>query len=305
MKNHFVFAKLSNIDCLGVRIGGAGLGNILFPWSRAIVYAEKNNLPKINTTWHSIKIGPFLRGELDTRGYNNLFYETNISGIRKFFLLLFGKRIMESDAKEYELDKSIGPKILIFSGMGNQMQDILHDNEIVKKELINITNKEILDQVESFDGKGVSIHIRMGDFYIPKSEDEIRNGKKNCRLPIEWYVKMIDKIRSYSGKELQVNIFSDGSEDDLKDILSINNVKRHYYGSAIADMLAISKSEILIASNSTFSLWASYLGRMPTIWFPGTHRFKLFVESNEIFENTIDYSSELPPLLKDNIDRIL
>lgn len=295
--NVYVFSKLSKLDCMGVRLGGAGLGNILFPWARAVIYAEKNNLLKINTTWRSLKVGPLLRGELDTRGYSDLFDDNNISGIKKFILLVFGKRILEKYSEGSILEGNRWPILVIFTGMKNQMQDILHDSQIVKKELINITRKKNLEEIEVFDGKGISIHIRMGDFYTPASEDEIRAGKTNCRLPIEWYISVIEKIRTNVGHDVQVNVFSDGTDDELRKIMLLKNIKRHYYGSAIADMLALSKSEVLIVSNSTFSLWASYLGRMPTIWFPGTLREKLY--DNEIFEGEIDYTDDIPKKLLD------
>lgn len=291
MKNIYVFPKLSKLDCIGIRIGGAGLGNILFTWARAVVFARKNNFSIINTTWKSLKIGPLLRGELDTRGYSNLFKENNISGTKKFLLLISGKRFTENQIEQLNYIKSSRPKIIIFSGMKNQMNDLLDDYAIVKEELLRIITDENLKNIEKFSGKGISLHIRMGDFYIPESEDEIRKGATNCRLPLQWYISIINKIRNVAGKNIDVNIFSDGTDADLADLLELTNVKRHYYGSAIADMLALSKSDFLIASNSTFSLWASYLGRMPTIWFPGTNRQKIFT-ANEI-EEEVDYTDEL------------
>jgi hypothetical protein len=36
---------------------------------------------------------------------------------------------------------------------------------------------------------------------------------------------------------------------------------------------------LLIASGSTFSMWASYLGRMPVIWYKGQLRQRLYYES--------------------------
>lgn len=291
MNKKYVFAKLSKFDSLGVRLGGAGLGNILFPWARAIIFARKNNLELINTTWKTLKIGPLLRGEIDTRGYSSLFEENNIKGLKKFNLLNFKKRYSENNINEFLNEKS--ESVLIFTNMKNQMLDILDDYDIVKNELCKITKKEHLENIKKFDGKGITVHIRMGDFTIPGSEAEIRNGKTNCRLPLKWYISIINKIREEINNDIPVNIFSDGKDEELKEILSLSNVKRHYYGSAIADMLAISKSQLLIASNSTFSLWASYLGRMPTIWFPGTHRIKLYKNSPEIFEDSIDYNDNL------------
>ena len=40
----YVFASLGKLESLGIRIGGAGLGNMLFTWAKSIVYAKNNNL---------------------------------------------------------------------------------------------------------------------------------------------------------------------------------------------------------------------------------------------------------------------
>lgn len=293
MNKIYVFAKLSTLDCLGIRIGGAGLGNILFPWARAVIVSNKYGIQQINPTWKSLKIGPLLRGEMDTRGYSDLFIDQNIIGLTKFFILLFGKRIPE-DQIDRELEKkSLWPRVIEFKGMLNQANDILNEYELVKNELTKMTQSKHLRAIDAFTGKGITLHIRLGDFSIPASEDEIRRGRTNCRLPLAWYISMIEKFRGIYSADFPVNVFSDGSDDDLQEVLKLPNVTRHYYGSAIADILAIAKSDIFIASNSTFSLWASYLGRMPTIWFPGTLRTRLHHDNaNKEFE--IDYESILP-----------
>lgn len=297
MKNIYIFTKLSTLDFFGLRIGGAGLGNILFPWARSVIASKKYALEQINPTWKSLKLGPLLRGEMDTRGYSDLFIDQNISGITKFFILFFGKRIPEEMIKEELQKKLFWPRVIVFNGMLNQANDILDEYDLVKNELIKMTHPKHLKAIEVFSGKGITIHIRLGDFYTPSSEDEVRSGKTNCRLPLAWYIAVIKKFRDIYGEQVPINVFSDGSDGELKDILDIPNVTRYYYGSAIADILAIAKSEVFIASNSTFSLWGSYLGRMPTIWFPGTLRTRIYKNPDEI-EIEIDYKSDLPDSLK-------
>ena len=58
-------------------------------------------------------------------------------------------------------------------------------------------------------------------------------------------------------------------------------------------MLALSTCKVLISSASTFSMWASFLGQMPTIWFPGQMGQKLLLE-NSMFEGEVDYEDNLP-----------
>ena len=73
----YTFASLGKMESLGVRLGGAGLGNIMFPWATALVYTKKHNLKSIQTTWKNLKFGTFFRKERDKRMYMNLFSETD------------------------------------------------------------------------------------------------------------------------------------------------------------------------------------------------------------------------------------
>ena len=75
-------------------------------------------------------------------------------------------------------------------------------------------------------------------------------------------------------------IFSDATDNELQDILAMSNCKRAYFGSAISDMIALSRCKVLVSSASTFSMWASFLGQMPTIWFPGQMRQKLIIDKS-------------------------
>ena len=107
---------------------------------------------------------------------------------------------------------------------------------------------------------------------------------------------MISKVRNESN--IPVYIFSDASDQDLRDVLQLENCSRAYFGSSIADMLALSRSKLLISSASTFSMWASFLGQNTTIWFPGQMRQEL-IKDDAIFEGEVDYDDKLPePIIR-------
>ena len=84
----YTFVSLGKLESIGVRLGGAGLGNILFPWATAIVYAKKHNLTRLQTTWRNLKFGTLLRKERDKRMYSSLFSGKDVVGGLKKFLLL-------------------------------------------------------------------------------------------------------------------------------------------------------------------------------------------------------------------------
>ena len=270
----YTFVSLGKLESLGVRIGGAGLGNIIFPWARALVYAKKHNLKSIQTTWRNLKIGTFIRKERDKRMYIDLFLEDDgISGFQKFFLLNFSNNIK------------------VFSGMNNLFEPFKNDQIFVKSELLKMINPYHLIRAKEFNSNSIAIHIRMGDFTNPINENVLRNGAWNYRLPIKWYISLIEKIQKESS--LPIYIFSDAEDCEFREILAYDNCYRVYFGSAISDMIALSTCKVLISSASTFSMWASFLGQMPTIWFPGQMRQTLLLE-NSNFEGEVDYDDDLP-----------
>ena len=95
---------------------------------------------------------------------------------------------------------------------------------------------------------------------------------------------------------MPIYVFSDAEDEYLKDILNLENCNRVHFGSAISDMIALSNARLLVASGSTFSMWASFLGQNPTIWFPGQMRQSL-INKSSFFEGEIDYNDGLPELL--------
>ena len=270
----YTFASLGTLESTGIRLGGAGLGNILFPWATALVYAKNNNLKRIQTTWKNLKIGTFLRKERDKRMYMDLFLEADgVSGFKKFFLLNFSNNIK------------------VFSGMNDLFAPFKREQIFVKSELLKIINPYHIKRAKEFNSNSIAIHIRMGDFANPINEKVLRNGDWNYRLPIKWYISLIEKIQIESN--LPIYIFSDAEDSELKEILAYDNCNRAYFGSAISDMLALSTCKVLISSASTFSMWASFLGQMPTIWFPGQMRQTLLLDNSK-FEGEVDYDDDLP-----------
>lgn len=270
----YSFVSLGKLESFGIRLGGAGLGNILFPWATAIVYAKDHNLIRIQTTWQNLKLGTFIRKERDKRMYLDLFSgRDGVSGIKKFLLLNFSS------------------KVKIFSDMDELFEPFKHEHNFVKSELLKIINPYHINKANGFDNNSVAIHIRMGDFETPKDETILRSGRWGYRLPIKWYKSIIEKIREVSN--IPIYIFSDANNEDLQEILELENCKRVHFGSAISDMLGLSNAKILISSASTFSMWASFLGQHPTIWFPGQMRQKLINDAT-IFEGEMDYNDPLP-----------
>jgi hypothetical protein len=285
-KKLFIFPKFSFADEFGIRLGGAGLGNLLFAFSRAVIYSHKSNIPLINPTWPSLKVGPYLRFEKDKRSYTGLFDPIGINGFKKYILLNSMKHLPES-ILENGISQETGG-IIYVSGLKNYFQDLKGYHNLIYETLISIIKNKHLRKIESYPFNCVGIHLRLGDY------------PQHLRLSNEWCIQKISQIRKFVGQDIKVLIFTDGTRSEISEILALPNTERADFGSSISDIIALSRCKILIASDSTFSGWASYLGRMPVI-YKTCHFTGIYELAENCFEGEIADKEELPPLLMQNL----
>lgn len=275
----YLYPKLSDIDLMFMRIGGAGLGNILFPYVRALVYQRDHaDTQIIWPTWFNVKAGPIIHRDLDKRFYNDLFVNRSdyIDGFQKAWLLLTRKHISEKELLE---GRDASGCVVEFTGMDNCFEKLMEEHRFIYDNLVANLNSKYRSALE-FDGtQGVCMHIRLGDF-TRVSWEEVKQGKHNSVIPIEWYVAMAKSLRSILGEKTKMIVFSDGKDEELQPLLDLGNVDRVCFGSSIADILALSRAKILVASGSSFSMWARYLGRMTTIMFPNQVKQKILTEKD-------------------------
>lgn len=281
---NYVYPKLSEKDLGFIRLGGAGLGNLLFTYARALVYARDHGCQMIWPTWPSVKLGPILRREMDKRFYNNLFdnHCHAVGGVKKLWLLSTKKRLPEAEAKKGFANKPDG-RIIEFEGLEGCFDEILYDSGYVFENLkqnLKPGNRDAL----AFDFRdSIGVHIRLGDF-ARVSEAEAQTGRHDSALPVQWYADMISQVRQAAGREVRVWIFSDGTEEELKPVLSLPRIQRLTFGTSIADIMALSQVPLLIASGSSFSMWARYLGRMSCICHTGQMKQRILTERDDAFE---------------------
>jgi hypothetical protein len=130
--------------------------------------------------------------------------------------------------------------------------------------------------------RSISVHIRLGDF------------KGSHATPIQWYVDTLRKLRAELGSDWPVYIFSDGTDEELAPVMRLPKTARLTFGSSLADLFALTKAHLLIGSSgSTFSQWASFLGRMPVIWRQGSLTQRLYYDK-PLLEIESDPKDKLP-----------
>lgn len=262
-----------------------GMGNRLFCWARAKVFSNLTGYKILTTRWWHIRGGSIIRGGIN---YNNalrkilLFdnfksLKNEIGGIRR---LQVKKKYPSCKVKTIPEALSLitnGPNRQLISFVGHtehNFKDLLPFNDLIYEELKKIAKAKWVKKSEKFNAPFVGINVRMGkDFKSILSIDEFKTNKSEfLRTPIDWYIATLRKIRQIVGEELPAVIISDGTKVDLKKILEEPNVHLPDSRSAISDLLILSKAQILIGSGrSSFSAWASFLGKMPTVTVPGSN----------------------------------
>ena len=255
-------------------VGRAGLGNMLFPWARAELFARHTGAQVLEPLWVSFRIGPYLRREPDKRRYFGFFraaahHKRGLSGL---LVRACGTRFSEADAQIHALRarNSSWPIVVEFSGLGTYFEPLLAEHAYIRDRLWSMTNAPMQGDAGSGGEPYFAMHVRRGDItrqgYTPEQLPSVSQF-----TPISWFVSMARALRDApSLRAMPIVVFTDGSEDEVADLLALQNVRLQQRQSALSDLWTLSRAQLLFASGySTFSMWASYLGGMPTVYAPG------------------------------------
>jgi hypothetical protein len=271
----YVFPLLGGYEFIFFRLFGPGLGNSLLVWARALIYSRKYNLKMLEPTWNNFTLGPIIRNQIDFRLYNGIF-KKNTNYLKNLKLVIFKKKFLEENLLNYNFESDA---ILIVKGLKNLFKELINFNDLVLKNLIEITNERHLEGLNFNYKNSITLHVRRSDFVESFGESQI-----TCD---DWFIRIVDLLRKELSSNLRVYIFTDVKDEKIKKLMSIPNAYRLNYKSSIADLLSMTKSKIFIGSkNSTFSHWVSYLGGMPTIWPKDCHINR--IHQNLLRENVIE-----------------
>lgn len=233
----------------------SGLGNMLVPWAKCLIWCRDQGVEMIAPHWGRQGAARDYRACFNNDGY--------VTGLRRSFLLALGSRRNEGEA--HVRSKSLLPVIQTFRGL-EHIEPVLGRHRDVADELWRITDPRL--RPDPIAVPFIALHVRRGDF-ATGHEEALRAGAANLQQPIRWYVEALHALRESVGADAPAIIFSDGTDDELAPLLSIDGVRRSPYRAAVTDILILSRAAAIIASRSTFSAWASFLGQTPALYFPG------------------------------------
>jgi hypothetical protein len=216
--------------------------------------------------WFQFKVGPLLRGETDLRTYSGMFRATQeeISGFERVWTLATCPQVEEAAA-----DSRGGRSLVCFEGTGEYFRPLNGYNGVLKRELEKAVRPKWLDHAAQAPAAPIGIHVRLGDFQIAQSEmDLILRG--GIRTPMSWYIDTLRYVRQCLGGNVPAFVVSDGRRQELADLVTMPGIEWIQTGSAISDLLLLSRAKVIIATGgSSFSAWASFLGECPILAVPG------------------------------------
>lgn len=135
-------------------------------------------------------------------------------------------------------------------------------NTFLYEELCRITRKPYRVFVDGVRGPFVGINVRCGNDFSPGAVDEDWSWVGWLqKTPLAWYVRTLQAIREACGEPVKAIVVSDGTAETLAPLLRLPKVSFLRPGTAITDLLVLSRASVLLASaSSTFSAWAAFLG---------------------------------------------
>ena len=254
----------------------SGIGNRLFPWARAYLFAKAHGAKLIWPNWEHLRVGVLFKGGVRWQDFPGKIFlfgnfmpdHTYVSGLRKQIILRTGQKLAELDTLQIK-HNSRSPQIIVFDGVGNLFTDLAGSHVVLRNALVSIASPAVMSSLQ-ITLPPIALNIRRGkDFRDPKDPEEfVTSGA--LRTPLEWFRMTLQRIRRLVGSEIGAYVVSDGDEADLNSVLSLPNTVHIKTQTALADLLLLSQARLLVASGgSAFSAWGAFLSEAPTLCIPG------------------------------------
>lgn len=123
---------------------------------------------------------------------------------------------------------------------------------------------------EQYGGRFIAMHVRRGDLTrLGFTAQELKGVYQFT--PLSWFVDMAQAVRGYESlRSVPIVVFTDGASEEVNALRGIDGIFFSQRQRPITDLWTMAHAGLLFASGfSTFSMWASFLGGMPTIYAPG------------------------------------
>jgi len=274
---------------------------MLFAWARAEVFRHRYDIPMLAPQWVQMKIGPLLRREKDLRYYSGLFSARGyVRGFRRWRLLGEAARIPQRDAETFMASclqgrAGTGRAVVEFGGWDGWFDGLIEHKALISRRLFEMLKPAIKERIETAPVDYlIAAHVRRGDKPIMQVGEVVNDRWNHAKgMPDQWFVNSIRNVREALGFDAPVKVFSDARPEQLESLLEMSEVTLADSQPSIVDMYRLSRARVLIStSTSSFSAWATYLGGMPTLWYPGL--IWNLVPERPGFDIETDWNGNLP-----------
>jgi hypothetical protein len=221
---------------------GMGFGNRLYPWARCHLHSHASGAPMLAPRWWwPPRVGPLLK---EVPPVSELPGHLYIRGIRSLPEYISG-------AKRTWIEATSRANIHVVRGEVGRLND-LHGHEAELGRALHAMSTRSV----GIDVPYVGLHVRRGDF------------SASARTPMRWFIDGLRAVRQVVGRDVLAVVVSDAAAADLREVLSEPAVRLARTGAPLADLLVLADARVLLASGSSFSAWAAFLGGMPAVTQP-------------------------------------
>jgi hypothetical protein len=211
------------------------------------------HLPLVTSSWWAIRWGAWLRKEKKKRIYFGYFMESTWWQRFNAIIWLNTKNVIAEPSLTQPLTFPISKNTLfLFREVvtnADLFQGLREHRRFIKDEILQLLKPDLKIKLNQYSIPVISVHIRRGDFKIA-----------NPITPLSFFIHAVRQIRNAVNEEWPVTIFTDAEMHEVADILNEPNVTIATPKPDILDILLMSKSKVIVLSqSSTFSYWGAFL----------------------------------------------
>lgn len=268
-----------------VQFPRTGLGNMMLTWARGWLFAHLNDLPMVTSSWGKIQWGAWIRWERKKRTYWGYFSEcSRLDKWRAFWEKRRYPVITEPPVEKASIPAEI-KTVYVFDQVSPD-KDLFGPfrahRALIRQAILDQLHPRMRDRLLRYEAPVIAVHIRRGDFKLG-----------NPITPDSFFIDAIKLAREVAGRELPAVLFTDAAPEEIKAVLALPGVHMAEDKPDILDILLISKSKMVVLSqSSTFSYWGAFLSEAIIVRPAGDWQGELRpAEVNKhIFEGKVDFS---------------
>ncbi|MEQ8241751.1 MAG: alpha-1,2-fucosyltransferase [Cyclobacteriaceae bacterium] len=135
------------------------------------------------------------------------------------------------------------------------LENVLNNTKFLPSYYVEAN--ELIEEIRQKDEaiRIVGVHVRRGDY------KEFEDGR--YFYPISSYLGWMKQVKNLLGKDVTFILSSNEDLKSAEEIVNCDLVIKHAQGHLITDLITLSKCDFIIAPPSTYSMWASFKGKVP------------------------------------------